>query len=573
MPLHRLVELHDRIADWIEPEHHRRRPVDWLLDLDLHGRFLGLVATTDEKGRGLERTVPYRRRSGQRPPPYLLCDTAAYVLGWAGEKWTDEVAVERHGWFKELVDDCAATTELPEVRAVARFLADGAEVEVPDPPPGDDDLIAFRVGDRIVTDLPAVQAFWQARLSPAESDEAAWEGECVICGRWGPVAKRHPVELKLGAARVQIVTANESAFESWGLEASEVAPVCLPCALQYGRAANYLMTSPDHHYAIEGLHWIYWTRSGGSGGAMAILADPQPEDVGRLLESVHSGSRARLDPESFYAASLTVNTSRLVIRDWLEATVGEAEAHLGRWFDLQALVGRHGEPSHPIGLYGLAGSLVRKLKDLPPQVLPALLTCALRGQPLPTRLLHLAIRRAHADSEDAVTRPRAMLVKMVLNSNCERNCPMVTEALDLSNRDPAYLCGRLLAVLEDAQRAALGNVNATIVDRFFATASSAPASVFGRLLRGVQNHMHTLRRDKPGVHKLLQERLEDVTAHLQEFPRALDLTQQGLFMLGYYHQRAEGRRQIAERLAARKAAGQPDDEDELVTALTEEEDN
>lgn len=70
--------------------------------------------------------------------------------------------------------------------------------------------------------------------------------------------------------------------------------------------------------------------------------------------------------------------------------------------------------------------------------------------------------------------------------------------LDPANRDQAYLCGRLLAVLEATQRAALGDVNATIVDRYFGTASSAPASVFGRLLRGAQPHLGKLRRDRPG---------------------------------------------------------------------------
>ena len=83
--------------------------------------------------------------------------------------------------------------------------------------------------------------------------------------------------------------------------------------------------------------------------------------------------------------------------------------------------------------------------------------------------------------------------------------------LDPSNSSPAYQCGRLLAVLEDIQRAAIPGAKATIVDRFFGTASSAPASVFGRLMRGAQPHLSKLERDNPNAYRALQRRMEEVT--------------------------------------------------------------
>jgi hypothetical protein len=117
--------------------------------------------------------------------------------------------------------------------------------------------------------------------------------------------------------------------------------------------------------------------------------------------------------------------------------------------------------------------------------------------------------------------------------------PMVQ--LDPDNRDPAYLCGRLLAVLEAVQRAAIPGVEATITDRFFGTASSAPASVFGRLIRGSQAHLGKLRKERRGTYEALQRRLEEIQAGLTTFPKTLTLEQQGLFSLGYYHQRAADR--------------------------------
>ena len=119
------------------------------------------------------------------------------------------------------------------------------------------------------------------------------------------------------------------------------------------------------------------------------------------------------------------------------------------------------------------------------------------------------------------------------------------EHLQNDRPEPAYHCGRLLAVLEQIQRAALGaGVNTTIVDRFYGTASTAPATVFGTLLKGAQPHLSKLRRSQQeGTAYALQSRLEEVLAQLPTFPRTLKLQEQALFALGYYHQRAHDRAQ------------------------------
>lgn len=124
------------------------------------------------------------------------------------------------------------------------------------------------------------------------------------------------------------------------------------------------------------------------------------------------------------------------------------------------------------------------------------------------------------------------------------------------NPNSGYQCGRLLAVLEEAQRAANPNINATIVDRFYGTASSAPASVFPRLLRGVQPHLAKLERDRPGTYRGIQRRVEEVLDEINGrtgFPRTLTTLDQGLFALGYYHQRAASRAEARAAADARRA--------------------
>jgi CRISPR-associated protein Csd1 len=142
--------------------------------------------------------------------------------------------------------------------------------------------------------------------------------------------------------------------------------------------------------------------------------------------------------------------------------------------------------------------------------------------------------------------------------------------LNENHPNAGYQCGRLLCALEDAQRQALPGVKAGIVDRFYGTASTAPRLVFGRLVKGAQAHLSKLERDRPGTHRRLQVRIEQISARIEGFPAVLSLADQGLFALGYYHQRAHDHAEAAAWAERRRAAeaGQvspvdaPDDDDD-----------
>lgn len=109
--------------------------------------------------------------------------------------------------------------------------------------------------------------------------------------------------------------------------------------------------------------------------------------------------------------------------------------------------------------------------------------------------------------------------------------------LDLDNTNPAYRLGRLFAALERIQEAAAGGpgqLNATIRDRYYGTASSTPVAVFTTLLRLKNAHLKKLTTGQSvNFEKLLTEILGPVT----DFPAHLSLPDQGRFALGYYHQR------------------------------------
>jgi CRISPR-associated protein Csd1 len=110
-------------------------------------------------------------------------------------------------------------------------------------------------------------------------------------------------------------------------------------------------------------------------------------------------------------------------------------------------------------------------------------------------------------------------------------------ALDPDHSSTAYQLGRLFYVLESAQRAALGTVNASIADRYYAAASATPARVFGPLLRNLRNHVSDAR--KRGQGGWIEPKVTEIMARLPaELPRTLKLEDQGRFAVGYYHERA-----------------------------------
>lgn len=554
----------------LPPTLYSEAPVRYIIELDGTGRLLTpeLIDTADPANRrtrrGQPRPVPQiQRASAVRP--LLLADKADYVLGFAKEGAKPERAAAAHRAFIELLRQCAEATGEPAVAAVLAFLtADPlAQLELPeDFDPGA--LMTFRVDGTFPVDLPSVQAFWATANAPGASpDKPAPVMQCLVCGEERPVLERLQGKIKGvpggQSSGTAIISANAPAFESYGLSASLIAPTCDRCGELFTKAANSLLANEETHIVMSGTVSIFWPRRDVGFSVRTFLTDPRPEQVRALYEAVYSGKRQpEVDDIAFYATVLSGSGGRTVVRDWIDTTVGQVKRGLARWFTLQEIVGLAGEDPTPQSLYALAGATVRDLKDLSPQTPRALLSAALIGTPLPWELLYQSVRRNHA--EQRVTRQRAALIKLVLLSNERREKEDAMVRLDPDHPNPAYHCGRLLAVLEQVQRQAVPGIKATIVDRFFGSASSAPGAVFGRLLRGAQPHLAKLERDRPAAWTALQRRLEDIQAQLPGFPMTLNLRDQGLFALGYYHQRAFDRAQAREA-SERRRSGLPASDD------------
>lgn len=555
MLLRRLKEYADTRMD-MPPTLYTETAVRYIIELDIQGHLLSPRPTdtadpaNPKAKRGQRRQAPQIQRSSG-VQPLLLADKADYTLGFMKEDAKPERVASCHAAYLDILERCAQQTGAAEVSAVLQFLHAQPQQQLDLGGEFDSGaLITFRVADTLVIDLPAVRSFWANEHAPAA--ESATLMQCIVCGQDRPVLSVLQGKIKGvpggQTAGTSIISANAVAFESYGLESSLIAPTCADCGERFTKALNQLLADPSSRLMTNESVFVYWTRKDVGFDLLAFLDKPDPHAVRLLFDSPRTGKQsAELHETAFYAISLSASGARVVIRDWLDTTIAEVQKNLRQWFQWQRIIGSFGEEPQPLGIFPLAVATVRETKDILRSTPQTLLHTALTGTALPFSLLYQAVRRNRA--EQKVTAQRAALIKLVFASqpSQQHHKEDFMVQLDPNNTNAAYLCGRLLAVLEDIQNAAIPGIKAGIVDRFFGTASSAPASVFGRLLRGAQPHLATLERDKHGTYVALQRRMEDVISHLHGFPRTLTLEEQGLFSLGYYHQRAQQR---AEMLAA-----------------------
>jgi len=572
MLLQRLVEYYERIPS--TPVMYNKLAVKWVIDIDDNGNFLGMPPTSDsgkKNDRGKEFQTPHIGKSSGIKAK-LLADNGEYVLGKAREGSDVEKVMKRHNAFIKLIETAGQSTDEPTLKAIGKFYQQGQVEKIPiseDFDPSHN--ITFRVNGVFPFELPNVQKFWakySGAIGSENNDEISDKDimECIVCGKVKPVLRRLPFKIKNipkgQKAGNALISANFSAFESYSLEKSLIAPICHDDSEKFSKAANALLQDENTHIAVGPLVYIFWTKKETGFSFASLLSKPNPTDVQALIGSAYKGKEAVtvVDETKFYASAFSASGSRVAVRDWLETTVSYVKENVVRWFRFQRIVdsytGAEGLP-FPLKGYlrkdnrwvsGIIDDLAplirmrRDLDNLSPNVPKVFLHFAFKGGLLPEWLLYQAVNRNRM--EQNVTRSRAAIIKMImLSKNNKNNEEGEMECLDLENRNPAYLCGRLLGVLEIVQVEAFkpSTINSTIVDRFYGTASSAPASVFGRLLRGVQPHLTKLRKEKRGTFEAMAKQLEEVQCGLTLYPKTLTLEEQGLFALGYYHQKAANR--------------------------------
>lgn len=576
--LKELADVEGLVAD---PDY-EPKPVTHVIELASKGQLLGITdireLTKKGKPKAVLRLVPktYGRTSGIAAQ--FLYDKSDYTLGIKKNKDASvSLTEERLGASLEIIERAANQSKddgLAAVRCFLQSLAEDSErakrlAQFVDPQDLNGLWFVFRLhGDEgYVSERRKVREWWKRERTSTSTDATA---TCLVTGQpCIPVAKHDLIKHLRGPSTsgVSIVSFNSEAFESYGLSRNDNAPVSREAAETYVQALNRLLSPawpkpgvvgeslPNRRVILsDNTTVVFWTEDPSNGFAdlFNTLFEAADEDaVRRLFESPKRGVVPYMDDKtSFYVLTLSGGQGRATIRGWLSATVAEMAARMQHWFDDLRLESGLQEPPRP-SIKALLRSIAAFGKDenIAPNLAAEVFNAILRDQPLPINLMTAAIRRNKAEGPGGSDLYRAHLRMQLLKATLLRlrrghpdsfsHLPEVFPMLDDSNTSPAYRLGRLFAVLEKLQGDAQGQTNATIGDRFYGSASTAPATAFPRLLGLSRHHLAKLRKEKPGwavnLDRSLGEILDGISA--ERLPPVLSMEEQGLFALGYYHQR------------------------------------
>ena len=469
------------------------------------------------------------------------------------------------------------------------------------------DMVAFRsnAGGQYPFESPKAQRFWEDVL---ERSYEAGSATCAICGQYRKELRILPWQVSIAGQSCPISSFNGTAFESFGREQLANSPICFECGGRARRLLQRRIQDARHSCFLAredskgkgrsplknqvAVFWLKETSRISDPSAPSIKIDldevlsaplrhvsgdaPPPAEVAQMERLLSmpwktASESLRISRNSFFLGVLSPNKSRLVIREWLAESIDSVWGNLGAYERALRIIDLDGERIWAPSIGAIFSALKPEgVTSATPagDLLRGLLRTAYKGFCPPAALLSVAVRRFRIPDKKLRKATKEMqriqalrrmalagVLKLVLNSGNGK--AEIMEELNDQNASPPYLCGRLLAILEQAQlRAAHWRITATLVDRCYGTASTSPNSIFGPLINlATKAHFPKLRKEYGGVaYRELEPMLEDVMSAIKiggGFASVLNLREQAEFGLGFYQQRSCFRKL---RIAAQKRA-------------------
>lgn len=581
-PLAALVALHDRLAGdpaWdLAPEGYSPQKIAFAIVLTPAGRLFQIRDLRRmEKKKLLPEIliVPGGAKSpGSGLNPGFLWDNAPYLLGYSADRDAKKTARAHRSFaaFRDRHLSAESAVNCPEFSAVCAFLrawsppATAPEAFLDDLT-GGFGVFQIQAQPGYVHELPKVRRYRES-LGTTEDVVVA---QCLVTGETAPIARVHEPKIKgvggAQAAGAAIVSFNDKAYESYGREQSFNAPVSQSAARRYCTALNALLAGspqrPAQRLTLGDTTVVFWTAqrttteslfADAFGGIPPSGDDTQDEarlsKVRQFLSTLCAGGGRAAptgdDPATpFYLLGLAPNAARLSVRFWQVSTLGDLAAKLAAHYDALRLVREFGDdarrpdPEFPT-IRDLLDQTATVRKDgldrdtIPPLLGGALLRAVLTGAPYPHAFASAIIRRIRADGR--LTYLRCAALKAFLTRHLQIT---MNEALDPNRPESAYHLGRLFAVYETAQKHAHDwKLERTIRETMYSAASATPLAVFGRLERLFHHHTRE-KRFPPGSSESYAEIVGEISQRFTSrpiYPPTLDLPNQALFAVGYYHQ-------------------------------------
>lgn len=551
--------------------------VSFALELSERGELLRVVPEKVEEERGKKSVwVPKKHRVPQMVSrssglsANFLCDNSSYILG-IDNKGKPGRSVQCFQCAGERHLDVLKDAEGLVARAVKNYFSRWQPEQAMEHPALEEELEEILSGANLVFYVDGVYAHEDREV------KAAWEkfysespegemGVCLVTGKKAEIARIHGTIKGVQGAQAMgaaLVSFNAPAFESYGKEQSYNAPIGTYAAYAYTTALNHLMEDKNHKTVIGDTTIVYWAESGEEAyqNAFSLVFEPavdHQEVVRGLLERVREGRGMDVErvldglsmDQRFYILGLSPNAARLAVRFFYQDTFGNILSNIKAHYDRMEIVKPASDTMEYLGVWRMLQETVnKKSRDKKPSahMSGAAYRAILSGGEYPFSLYQSVLGRIRAEQDDSdshiykITRGRASIIKAFLLRNRHKDKEEVTVALNENSQNVAYILGREFAVLEAIQEDANPGINATIKDRYFNAACATPAVVFPVLFKLKNSHIRKLSSKGKEIYYetllgTLQEKLMIGEEQTVPCPRRLSLEEQGMFILGYYHQ-------------------------------------
>jgi len=548
--------------------------------------------------------------------PILACDAIQYLVG-PSELWTSEENNENHvihhNVFKEQI--AAFADQLSLLRSLYLFYRNQEEVEkarkqieeiLKEKEKNSNKKSKYNTNEKkkakyafvaalallgengeieIAVNNPDVRTAWKTYFDKVKTAENNIIGTCMVTGKVGPIARIHGKIKGLGkqGTGLSLISFNFPSVCSYGWEQNQNCPMSIEVADGYVAALNDLLKPGIHakgeskgvrtRWDHEDIACLYWMKK--QVKELDILeiikssAANRSVSASQVFESIYSPSKVDkvLDgfpSNQFFFLIVTPSGTRISVLDWFAEPLEKIVGNVREWFEGLRIadVYKKGEASDYPGLYRLVRCLFRKkIKDKDKalsSVYFQLIKRAVFGHRLGYDILIKALKRTHVE-KDKINPARAGLIRLCLNdiltTQGKKGDELMPEKLDESKKSVAYQCGRLFAEYESLQFQAQRKLNASIKERFFASAAATPALIFPTLGNLSVAHLKKLdRNEKHHAKVAIERRICAIFEQINEFPMTLNFFEQGSFQIGYQHQKAENHRRAAENMAKKAAA-------------------
>ena len=546
-------------------------PISITCEIDRRGNFKQFIVSGDKKDSIAEALTSKKGKAR------LLVDKSEELLDY-GDK-----AKAKHKLFREKLKDYSHLSRLsPVVAFYSTNKTKGVQAARKAFPKQVEEKLRFgNIAFKLTNDKKWIHDEPDIRKAIIKNYKNNLKGlkisrfsKCSICGSSDyPVTDEFPHGMIRRVPDGQppgcaLVAYNEKVFESYDLEGNENASICTHCARAYVDALNWLLSNgtprKDENSGKEYFDYnnrknisndtavVFWLRDAIIIQELDCLDKPDEGKIREMIKSIQTGRAVLVEKakkekiDKFYAVTLSGAAGRIAVRDWIVTSLPNLRANLAKWFE-SISIGEYNKDDKKIvtqfsRFYTLVSSVKSKGgKDAQHGRIGAIIwKCAVFGTAPPLWLLSAVLNRLRAEQGNT-TSERIALLKLYLDRKTNyKGGKIFMATLDESNKNIAYSCGRLFAVLESIQyHASGGNLNSGIRERFFSSASTTPSTAFGRLMKLSQHHLSKIRGDKPGLAINLDKQMQELMCNIDgsHFPITFSLEDQASFAIGYYHQR------------------------------------